>query len=68
LQKLKAFSGCSPFFAHHHEPHVVDPVSVAVSKRKRRAKIDKIDGEAVTMYPKPERSSHPVEAAGLPAN
>ena len=29
------------------ESHVVDPASVAVSRRKRRAKTDKIDGEAL---------------------
>jgi transposase len=29
------------------ESHVVDPVSVAVSRRRRRAKTDKIDGEAL---------------------
>lgn len=29
------------------ESHVVDPASVAVSRRRRRAKTDKIDGEAL---------------------
>ena len=29
------------------ESHVVDPASIAVSRRKRRAKTDKIDGEAL---------------------
>jgi len=30
------------------ESHVVDPASIAVSRRSRRAKTDKIDGEALT--------------------
>jgi transposase len=29
------------------ESHVVDPASIAVSRRHRRAKIDRIDGEAL---------------------
>ena len=29
------------------ESHVVDPASVATSRRRRRAKTDKIDGEAL---------------------
>lgn len=30
-----------------HESHVVDPASIATSRRRRRAKTDKIDGEAL---------------------
>lgn len=33
--------------AERIESHVVDPASIAVSKRARRAKTDKIDGEAL---------------------
>ena len=29
------------------ESHVVDPASIATSRRRRRAKTDKIDGEAL---------------------
>lgn len=31
------------------ESHVVDPASIAVSRRRRRAKTDKIDGEALVL-------------------
>lgn len=33
--------------AERIESHVVDPASVATSRRRRRAKTDKIDGEAL---------------------
>src|SRR5882672_3542318 len=33
--------------AHGIESHVVDPASILVSQRRRRAKTDKIDGEAL---------------------
>src|SRR5580692_6630864 len=33
--------------ANNIESHVVDPASIAVSRRHRRAKTDKIDGEAL---------------------
>jgi transposase len=32
------------------ESHVVDPASVATSRRRRRAKTDSIDGEALVNY------------------
>ena len=32
------------------ESHVVDPASIAASRRRRRAKTDKIDGEALVRY------------------
>ena len=31
------------------ESHVVDPASIAVSRRRRRAKTDRIDGEATLL-------------------
>ena len=47
--------------AERIESHVVDPASIAVSKRARRAKTDKIDGEALVRallaYKRGERGS-----------
>ena len=36
------------------ESHVVDPASIATSRRRRRAKTDRIDGEAMVKAPTPE--------------
>ena len=36
------------------ESHVVDPASIATSRRRRRAKTDKIDGEALLAYKRGE--------------
>ena len=33
------------------ESHVVDPASIAISRRHRRAKTDEIDGEALVRTP-----------------
>jgi transposase len=45
------------------ESHVVDPASIATSRRRRRAKTDKIDGEALIRallaYKRGERCPHP---------
>lgn len=39
------------------ESHVVDPASIATSRRRRRAKTDRIDGEALRLTPKPPTAS-----------
>lgn len=46
-------AGCDGFWAHHDlqtediASHVVDPVSIAVSRRRRPTKTDKLDGEVL---------------------
>jgi hypothetical protein len=40
-------AGLDGFWVHRSESHVVDPASIAVSRRRRRAKTDSIDGETL---------------------